>query len=169
MKKKFLFHPAHPVDVFFLSLMKIILFQPQIPQNTGNIVRTCAVTGCELILVRPIGFSTSNRMLRRAGLDYWEDVDISFVDHIGDFLNKNSAPVYFFSSKAKKIYSEAVYVKDSILIFGSETTGLPQELWEKWPENFFTLPMKQNSRCLNLSNAVSIVIYEAWRQQGFST
>jgi tRNA (cytidine/uridine-2'-O-)-methyltransferase len=153
----------------FVLSMNIVLYQPQIPQNTGNIVRTCAVTGCGLILVRPLGFRTSDRMLRRAGLDYWEGVNVTFIDNLNDYLRETSAPFYFFSSKAKKIYSDATFSKESIFIFGSETSGLPQEFWEKWPENFFTIPMKQDSRCLNLSNAVSIIIYEAWRQRGFST
>jgi tRNA (cytidine/uridine-2'-O-)-methyltransferase len=148
--------------------MKIILVHPQIPQNTGNIVRTCAVTGCELILVRPLGFSTSSRMLRRAGLDYWEGVEVTIIDDLIAYLNQISAPIYFFSSKAKKIYCDVPYPEDSVLIFGAETAGLPEEYWMKWPDNFLTLPMKQDSRCLNLSNAVSIVIYEAWRQRSFS-
>ena len=147
--------------------MKIILFQPQIPQNTGNIVRTCAVTGCDLVLVRPLGFSTSNSMLRRAGLDYWEGVRVTIIDDLHEFLKQSSEPFYFFSSKAKNIYSDTRFSKHCILIFGSETTGMPQTFWAEWPDRFLTLPMKQDSRCLNLANAVSIVIYEAWRQQGF--
>ncbi|MBS0603724.1 MAG: tRNA (cytidine(34)-2'-O)-methyltransferase [Verrucomicrobia bacterium] len=148
--------------------MKIVLFQPQIPQNTGNIVRTCSVTGCDLVLVRPLGFSTSSRMLKRAGLDYWDEVDITYIDDLAAYLEKQSGPVYFFSSKAKKIYADVEYPKDCILVFGSETAGLPQSFWEKWPEQFLTLPMTKDSRCLNLSNTVSIIIYEAWKQQGFS-
>ncbi len=148
--------------------MKIVLFQPQIPQNTGNIVRTCSVTGCGLVLVRPLGFSTSNRWLKRAGLDYWDEVAISYTDNLLDYLANSTAPVFFFSSKARKVYSEVSYPKDCILVFGSETTGLPKEFCERWPENFLTLPMTKDSRCLNLSNTVSIVIYEAWKQQGFS-
>ncbi len=148
--------------------MKIVLYQPQIPQNTGNIVRTCSVTGCELILVRPLGFSTSNRWLKRAGLDYWDEVAISYTDNLVEYLANSTSPVFFFSSKARKVYSEVSYPKDCILVFGSETTGLPKELWETRLEDFLTLPMTKNSRCLNLSNTVSIIIYEAWKQQGFS-
>ena len=148
--------------------MKIVLFQPQIPQNTGNVVRTCSVTACELVLVRPLGFSTSNRWLKRAGLDYWDEVAISYTDNLVEYLANSASPVFFFSSKAQKVYSEVSYPKDCILVFGSETTGLPKELWERWPENFLTLPMTKDSRCLNLSNTVSIIIYEAWKQQGFS-
>lgn len=148
--------------------MKIILFEPQIPQNTGNIVRTCAVTGSELILVRPLGFSTSNRRLKRAGLDYWEGVNVTFIDNLLEFLDQTPHPFYFFSSHAKATYTEPCYEPNSILIFGSETFGLRPEFHEKWPTRFYTIPMQKESRCLNLSNAVSIVIYEAWRQRSFS-
>jgi tRNA (cytidine/uridine-2'-O-)-methyltransferase len=149
--------------------MKIVLFRPSIPQNTGNIVRTCAVTGSELILVTPLGFSTSNRMLKRAGLDYWENVSVAFIDDLAIYLKQTIHPFYFFSSKSSRRYTDVAYSNDAILIFGSEIDGLPTELHERWPSRFLTIPMQKNSRCLNLSNAVSIVIYEAWRQQGFVT
>lgn len=147
--------------------MKIILFEPQIPANTGNIVRTCSVTGAGLILVKPLGFSTSNRMLKRAGLDYWNDVEIEEIDDLESFLQKSSNSFYFFSSKVEKLYTEASYDNESILIFGSETSGLPNKFFDRWRENFYTIPMKKSSRCLNLSNAVSIVLYEALRQNHF--
>ena len=147
--------------------MKIVLYQPQIPQNTGNIVRTCSVTGTSLTLVRPLGFSISNRWLKRAGLDYWEGVDVTLIDSLESFLSDTSAPFYFFSSKAKKSYTEAAYPKDSILIFGSETAGLPSSFFQKWPEKFLTLPMQPGSRCLNLASSVAISLYEAWRQNQF--
>lgn len=147
--------------------MKIVLFRPEIPSNTGNIVRTCAVTGSELVLVTPLGFSTSNRMLKRAGLDYWEGISVTLIDDLVAYLEKADAPFYFFSSKAATCYASAHYPKESILIFGSETSGLPPLFHEKWQDRFYTIPMKKKSRCLNLSNAVSIIIYEAWRQQGF--
>ncbi len=148
--------------------MKVILFEPQIPQNTGNIVRTCAVTGTDLLLVKPLGFSTSNRMLKRAGLDYWEQVNISYIDQLEVFLNHTPHPFYFFSSHSTTCYTEARYELDAILIFGSETSGLPPYFHQRWADRFFTIPMiKEKSRCLNLSNTVSIIIYEAWRQQGF--
>ncbi len=149
--------------------MKIVLFQPQIPQNTGNIVRTCAVTGNSLILVRPLGFSTSSRMLKRAGLDYWEGVDVSYLEDLFSYLSNLSVPFYFFSSHAEKFYTEPDYTAQDHLIFGSETSGLPPQFLEKWPERFFKIPMKAESRCLNLSNAASIVIYEAWKRQKFET
>lgn len=148
--------------------MKIILFQPQIPQNTGNIVRTCAVTGCELVLVRP-GFSTSNRWLRRAGLDYWEGVHVSVVDNLETLLDQASSQFFFFSSKATKLYTEVSYSPDDWLIFGSETEGLPRAFLERWPERFVTLPMLPEARCLNLATSVGIAVYESWRQQKFAT
>lgn len=148
--------------------MKIILYQPQIPQNTGNIVRTCHATGAELILVPPLGFQTDDKSLKRAGLDYWEGVSVSYLDNLMEFLENQTLPFYFFSSKGETVYSDVHYPKDSLLIFGSETTGLPIEFREKWPEKFLTIPMRKNSRCLNLSNSVAIALYEALRTQDFS-
>ena len=148
--------------------MKVILFQPQIPQNTGNIVRTCAVTGSDLILVKPLGFSTSSRMLKRAGLDYWEGVSVTFLDDLESYLDSLTSEFYFFSSHGKKLYTEIPYEPSDQLIFGSETAGLPSQFWKKWPEKFYTIPMKTGARCLNLANATSIVLYEAWRQKQFS-
>lgn len=147
--------------------MKIILYQPQIPQNTGNIARTCSVTGSELILVRPLGFSTQNRWLKRAGLDYWEGVKIEEIDDLSLYLEKSSAPFFFFSSKAKQIYTKGSYQPNAILIFGSETSGLPFLFWEKYPERFYTIPMVPNSRCLNLASSAAVVLYEALRQTQF--
>ncbi len=147
--------------------MKVILYQPQIPQNTGNIVRTCAATGSSLTLVKPLGFSTSSRMLKRAGLDYWENVEVNQIDDLLSYLEKTEKNFYFFSSKAKKIYTDAAYEKDALLIFGSETFGLSPIFSERWPERFYTLPMKKGIRCLNLAISVSIVLYEAKRQHNF--
>lgn len=148
--------------------MKIILFQPQIPQNTGNIVRTCAVTGNTLILVRPLGFSTSDRWLKRSGLDYWEGVEVSFIDDLEAYLNETTEPFYFFSSKATRLYTDVNYTPHDALIFGSETAGLPAHLLAKWPERCVTLPMVEGARCLNLATSAGIAIYEAWRQQKFT-
>jgi tRNA (cytidine/uridine-2'-O-)-methyltransferase len=148
--------------------MNIILFQPQIPQNTGNIVRTAAVTGASLYLVKPLGFSVSNRMLKRAGLDYWAGVDVKFIDDLVEFLDNTSARFFFYSSHAQKKYTEVEYQPEDFLIFGSETAGLSQEFWDRWPEKFCTIPKQSGKRCLNLANAVSIVLYEAWRQQNFA-
>ncbi|WP_039356681.1 MULTISPECIES: tRNA (cytidine(34)-2'-O)-methyltransferase [Candidatus Protochlamydia] len=147
--------------------MKIILFQPQIPQNAGNIVRTCAVTGTDLIMVHPLGFSTHDRWLKRAGLDYWEGVSVSFIENLENYLENQQASFYFFSSKATTLYTEVSYAADSFLIFGSETSGLPSIFQEKWGNRFVKIPMKPKVRCLNLATSAGIALYEAWRQQGF--
>jgi tRNA (cytidine/uridine-2'-O-)-methyltransferase len=149
--------------------MKIILYQPQIPQNAGNIVRTCAVTGCDLLMVRPLGFSTHDRWLKRAGLDYWEGVNVSFIDDLEAYLAQYSSSFYFFSSKTTTLYTAVPYQPDTALIFGSETAGLPPHFFQKWPQHFVTLPMIQGVRCLNLATSVGIGVYEAWRQQGFQS
>ena len=148
--------------------MKIVLFQPQIPQNTGNIVRTCAVTGTELILVEPLGFSINDRWLKRAGLDYWEGVKVTVIDDLEKYLNQTSQSFYFFSSKATLTYSSVTYTSHDILIFGSETEGLPLSFHEKYPEKFAQIPMISGARCLNLATSAGIVVYEAWRQQNFN-
>lgn len=148
--------------------MKIILFQPQIPQNTGNIVRTCSATGASLILVRPLGFSTASRHLKRAGLDYWNGVDVEEINDLHQYLLEETRPFFFFSSKASKPYTSASFTTDSILIFGSETSGLPPVFFENWEDRFYTIPMKEEARCLNLANSAAIVIYEALRQTHFS-
>lgn len=147
--------------------MKIILVNPQIPQNTGNIVRTCAVTGSDLILVGPLGFSLNDRWLKRAGLDYWEGVNVLVIDDLEEWLKTTESHFYFYSSKAKNSYDQIAYKSDDCLIFGSETNGLPATFQEQWPEQFYRIPMKENARCLNLATSVGIVTYEAYRQIGF--
>ena len=147
--------------------MKVILFEPQIPQNTGNIVRTCAGTGSDLILVPPLGFSLSSKHLKRAGLDYWEEVNIEKVDNLFNYLENLSHPFYFFSTKGEKSYTDVDYTMVDHLVFGSETEGLPKLFQEKWKDKFYRLPMKKGIRCLNLANTVSVVIYEALRQNNF--
>lgn len=144
--------------------MKIILYQPQIPQNAGNIVRTCSVSGTDLIMVKPLGFSVNDRWLKRAGLDYWEGVNVEFIDDLEAYLNQTTYPFYFLSSKAEKSYSDTVFTTDSLLIFGSETSGLPAHFTEKWPDKFLTIPMIPEARCLNLATSAGIVLYEAIRQ-----
>lgn len=147
--------------------MEVVLFQPEIPQNAGNVVRTCAVTGCSLTLVRPLGFLWSDKRLRRAGLDYWDGVDVNFVDDVVTYLESRSSRCYFFSSKATKTYCDVAYHHDDALVFGSETSGLPEILWQRYPEKFVTIPMVPGARCLNLATTVGIIVFEAWRQQGF--
>ncbi len=148
--------------------MKIILYQPQIPQNTGNLVRTCSATNTALVLVRPFGFSTASRHLKRAGLDYWNEIELIEIDDLSKFLQESGLPFFFFSSHASKVYTEASFTCDSLLIFGSETTGLPPCFFERWPEYFYTIPMNSKARCLNLANSANIVLYEALRQTHFS-
>lgn len=147
--------------------MQVVLYQPRIPQNAGNVVRTCAVTGCSLVMVRPLGFSTHDRWLKRAGLDYWEGVDVSFIDDLISYIEQCPHPVFFFSSHATRPYTPLPYTKDSVLVFGSETAGLPEEVKERWPEQMVSLPMREGSRCLNLATSVGIGVYEAWRHLQF--
>lgn len=145
----------------------ILLYRPQIPQNTGNIVRTCHATGSDLILVRPLGFKISDKQLKRAGLDYWEGVPLTLIDDLMEFLEQESRPFYFFSSKGATCYSDAAIEENAILIFGSESEGLPEKYHFRWNDRFLTLPMNPGSRCLNLSNAVAISLYETLRQNQF--
>ena len=144
--------------------MKIVLFRPQIPQNTGNIARTCSVTGTDLLLVRPLGFSTASRHLKRAGLDYWDDLRVEEADDLEPHLN---GPFFFFSSKATECYTTAPYTSDSMLIFGSEESGLPPGFFQRWPDRFYQIPMKPGARCLNLACSAAVVLFEALRQTTF--
>ena len=141
--------------------MRVVLYQPQIPQNTGNIARTCAVTGASLLLVKPLGFSLSKRQIRRAGLDYWDSVDIELIDELP------TQNCLFFSTKGTKLYTEAPFDENSVLVFGSETSGLPQKIHDDFPDQIYTIPMRKGQRSLNLSNSVAIVLYEALRQKDF--
>lgn len=146
--------------------MAIVLYQPQIPQNTGNIVRLCSATGQDLYLISPLGFSTSNRMLKRAGLDYWEGVNVHITPSLDELLTQ--FPNFtFFSSHAKTPYTDIHYHSEHLLIFGSETDGLPKHYHNTYPTHFATIPMLPNNRCLNLANTAAIVAYEAWRQHSF--
>lgn len=147
--------------------MHVVLYQPQIPQNTGNIVRTCACTGASLTLVPPLGFKITDRWLKRAGLDYWEGVPVKTEDSLEEYLKSLKTPFYFFSSKATKCYTTIDFSPQDHLIFGSETAGLPSSFREEWSDLFYTIPMKKGARCLNLSNSVAVVLYEAWSQQKF--
>lgn len=125
------------------------------------------MTGADLILVGPLGFSVTDRWLKRSGLDYWEGVNVTIIDDLEAYLDKTDSPFYFFSSKATQRYSDVKYTQDAILIFGSETSGLPQHYAEKWPEKFATIPMNEGARCLNLASSAAIVLYEAFRQNNF--
>jgi tRNA (cytidine/uridine-2'-O-)-methyltransferase len=148
--------------------MRIVLVEPEIPQNTGNIARTCAATGAELHLIEPMGFSVDEKHVRRAGLDYWPLVKLrvhkSFDDYAAEFGLQNT---YFLSTKAKKSYCDVRYGGDYALVFGKETKGLPQALLEQHKDNCLRVPMIDEARSLNLSNSVAVVLYESLRQNGF--
>ncbi len=153
-----------------MSTLNIVLVEPQIPQNTGNIARTCAATGAKLHLVEPMGFRIDNAKLKRAGLDYWHLLDITYYENLDDFFEKNkNGNFFYFSTKAAKIYSEIEYPDNSYLVFGKETAGLPEELLHDNPERCVRLPMINNSsaRSLNLSNSVAVGAYEVLRQWNF--
>jgi len=148
--------------------LNIVLVEPEIPQNTGNIARTCAATGSRLHLVRPLGFSVDDKHLKRAGLDYWSMVDIYYYDSFAELKSLYPDGSFFYSTtKAKKTYTEAVYKENCFLVFGKETAGLPKLLLEENKEFCIRVPMINDARSLNLANSVAIVAYEALRQIGF--
>ena len=150
-------------------MFNIVLVEPEIPQNTGNIVRTCAATGCKLHLVRPLGFEVSDKYLKRAGLDYWHFVDISFYDNIGELFAKlPEGRFWFYSTKAARTHSDVQYREGDFLVFGKETKGLPEELLAKRYDEAVRIPMIGEIRSLNLSNSVAVAVYEGWRQLGFA-
>lgn len=145
--------------------LNIVLVEPQIPQNTGNISRTCAVTGARLHLIRPLGFEISDKHLKRAGLDYWDKLDITYYDNLTDFFDKNKGGKFFyFTTKGRYVYSEVKYPENSYLIFGREDRGLPEALLYENPESCVRIPMRNELRSLNLSNSVAIAVYEVLRQ-----
>ena len=151
-----------------MGKINIVLCEPEIPQNTGNIARTCAATGASLHLIRPLGFEIDNAKLKRAGLDYWDKLDITFYDGLDDFFAKNQGvTVYYFSTKAKHTYSDVKYPVDAWIMFGKETRGLPEELLYANPDTCVRIPMRDHLRSLNLSNSVAIAVYEILRQRDF--
>lgn len=148
--------------------LNLVLVEPEIPQNTGNVARTCAVTGAALHLVKPMGFEIDDKKLKRAGLDYWDKLDITYYDSLADFLAKTEGEsLYFFSTKATAVHSEIKYPSRCFLVFGKETAGLPKELIEANSERSVRIPMRNELRCLNLSNSVAIGAYEVLRQWNF--
>lgn len=148
--------------------MNIVLYEPEIHSNTGNISRTCAITGTVLHLIKPLGFSLEDKYLKRAGLDYWEHLDLRIYENYDDFLDKNKGGrCFFLSTKGERAYTDVAYQENDYLVFGPETRGLPMELMEKNWQNVCKIPMGENYRSLNLSNAAAIVLYEALRQGGF--
>jgi tRNA (cytidine/uridine-2'-O-)-methyltransferase len=151
--------------------MNVVLLEPEMPANTGNIGRTCVATGTRLHLIKPLGFEISDKMLKRAGLDYWQYLDVQIYEDFQDFLDKNpdcKGKLYMATTKAKKVYSEMAYEPDSYLMFGKESAGIPEEILVAYEDYCARIPMLQDIRSLNLSNSVAIVLYEALRQQQFA-
>jgi len=150
--------------------LNIVMVEPEIPQNAGNVARTCAVTGAKLHLVRPLGFEVSDKHLKRAGLDYWQYLDITYYDSIEEVMDKfyNGKNFWFFSTKAKNIHSDVKYSDGDFLVFGKETKGLPESLLEKYYDRCVRLPMRSETRSLNLSNSVCVGVYEALRQLNYA-
>lgn len=146
--------------------INIVMVEPEIPQNTGNVARTCAATGARLHLVGPMGFKIDDKKLKRAGLDYWHFLDISYYENIEEFFEKNrgKGEFYFFTTKGRKAHSQVTYDDNCYLLFGKETKGLPEELLIKHPDTCVRIPMQGEIRSLNLSNSVAIAVYECLRQ-----
>ena len=150
--------------------MHIVLHQPEIPANTGNIGRTCVATGTGLHLIEPLGFRLDERSIKRAGMDYWEHLDVTRYINYREFLEKNpGAKIWMATTKAKKIYTEAAFGMNDFIMFGKESAGIPEELLVENEENCIRIPMLDKIRSLNLSNAVAIVLYEALRQNDFGS
>ena len=147
--------------------LNIVLLQPQIPQNTGNIARTCAVTGAKLHLVKPFGFEITDKNLKRAGLDYWDKLDISYYNSTEEFFSVNTGNFYYFTTKGKNVYSEINYTDNAFIIFGREDKGIDEDILYKNEEYCVRIPMRNNLRSLNLSNSAAIAVYEVLRQWEF--
>ena len=152
-----------------LNCINVVLVEPEIPQNTGNIARTCLAVGAKLHLIKPLGFKIENKYFRRAGLDYWHKVDIFYYDDINEFFethgHKNLA---FITKKSDQTYDNIMFSGDLYLVFGKETIGLPEDILKKNQKNCYRIPMKEETRSLNLATTVAIVAYEALRQNNFS-
>ena len=149
-------------------MLNVVLHEPEIPQNCGNIARTCAATGARLHLIRPLGFDISEKAVRRAGLDYWHLVDVRVYDNLEDFFAKNDVrQLWCLSTKAPRCYTEAEFSDECYLLFGKETKGLPEDFLEAHRDQCVRIPMRSEARSLNLSNAVAITVFEALRQTGF--
>ncbi|MBQ3546470.1 MAG: tRNA (uridine(34)/cytosine(34)/5-carboxymethylaminomethyluridine(34)-2'-O)-methyltransferase TrmL [Lachnospiraceae bacterium] len=149
-------------------MMNIVLFEPEIPQNTGNIGRTCVATGTRLHLIGPMGFKIDEKSVKRAGMDYWKDLDVTEYDGWEDFLEKNpNAKIYFGTTKAKQRYTDVSFEEDCYIMFGKESAGIPEEILVENPDTCIRIPMNSDIRSLNLSNSVAIVLYEALRQHDF--
>ncbi|MBE6606684.1 MAG: tRNA (uridine(34)/cytosine(34)/5-carboxymethylaminomethyluridine(34)-2'-O)-methyltransferase TrmL [Ruminococcaceae bacterium] len=152
-----------------MSDINIVLVEPEIPQNTGNIARTCAATGASLHLVKPMGFTVDDKKLKRAGLDYWHELDITYYENLDEFLKIHSKEnMYFFSTKAPRAYTEINYPEKLFLVFGKETKGLPETLLQANGNACVRIPMRDRLRSLNLSNSAAIAVYEVLRQRDFA-
>lgn len=150
-------------------MLNIVLLEPEIPANTGNIGRTCVATGTRLHLIEPLGFSLSEKALKRAGMDYWQHLDVTVYEDYDDFLNRNpNAKIYYATTKAPNVYSEAKYEPDCYIMFGKESAGIPEKILVNNQENCVRIPMNPEIRSLNLSNSAAIVLYEALRQNDFA-
>ena len=148
--------------------MNIVLHEPEIPANTGNIGRTCVATGTSLHLIKPLGFDISDKAVRRAGMDYWKELDLHVYENFEEFVEKNpGARIYMATTKARKAYTEVEYKGNDFIMFGKESAGIPEEILVKYEETSVRIPMIGEIRSLNLSNSVSIILYEALRQQEF--
>ena len=148
--------------------MNIVLLEPEIPMNTGNIGRTCVATGTALHLIKPLGFDIDDKAVRRAGLDYWKDLNLKCYDNFDDFVEKNpNAVIYMATTKAKKSYADIRYQNDCFIMFGKESAGIPEEILLKYRENCIRIPMLEKYRSLNLSNSAAVILYEALRQNNF--
>ena len=151
-----------------MNHIHVVLHEPEIPQNTGNIARTCAATGSSLHLIKPIGFSLDDKYMKRAGLDYWDLLDVHVYEDIDDFYSKNpNARIYYFSKKARHVYTEVSYPEEVYLMFGKESKGIPVNILKAHEEDTVRMPMREGLRSLNLSNAVAIGVYEVLRQHAF--
>lgn len=150
-------------------MLNIVLLEPEIPQNTGNIARTCASSGARLHMIKPFGFTIDNAKLKRAGMDYWFHLDIFYYENLDDFFEKNkNCNFYLFSKKAHNRYTDISYSDDVYFFFGRESCGLPEELLNKYPERCLRIPMKEGLRSLNQSNSCAIAVYEYLRQKNFT-
>ena len=149
-------------------MLNIVLFEPEIPQNTGNIGRTCVATNTRLHLIEPLGFRLNDKTVKRAGMDYWDELDVTRYDDFEDFMERNpGAKIYMATTKAPNVYTEVNYEPDCYIMFGKESAGIPEEILVHHKEDSIRIPMVGEIRSLNLSNSVAIVLYEALRQNGF--
>ena len=151
-------------------MLNIVLFEPEIPANTGNIGRTCVATGTRLHLIEPLGFRLNEKSIKRAGMDYWEHLDVTRYINFEEFLEKNpGAKIYMATTKGQHVYTEVKYEPDCYIMFGKESAGIPEEILVKHPDNCIRIPMLSEIRSLNLSNSVAVVLYEALRQNHFES